>query len=150
MVILFLEYLQHFWNRLQLPSDAGGPSHCMTDKVTFLFYPKREKRVQKFGFFDFCVKLVNWNFVRNYLKCRVLWLANFLHKSHILENCHSRDLGLKALDQSDLSISQITTLLKLLQFWNFWPFFVFFCINVKYYNTFEMMQAFFGKIGKRA
>ena len=31
-------------------------------------------------------------FARNYLKLSVLWLANFLRKSHIWENSRSRDL----------------------------------------------------------
>ena len=51
-------------------------------------------------------------FARNYLKC-ILWLANFLPKSHIWENCHSPDLCAKALNQSDRSIFQITITFEL-------------------------------------
>ena len=50
----------------------------------FSFSQKCGKRAQKgtkIGFLDFCAKLI--------------WLANFLHKSHIWENSRSLDLGQK-------------------------------------------------------
>ena len=46
-------------------------------------------------FFGLLRKIESLVFARNYLKWSVLWLANFLRKSHIWENSRSRDLGQK-------------------------------------------------------
>ena len=47
-------------------------------------------------------------FARNDLKWNVIWLANFLHKSHIYKILILEIYDQKALDQSDRSIFQIT------------------------------------------
>ena len=66
-------------------------------------------------------------FARNGLKWSVLWLANFVYKSHIWENSHFWDLFTKALDQSDCLILQITYIFKTVQ-----PFLIIFCIKIEY------------------
>ena len=62
----------------------------------------------KIGFLDFYGKFSHYFLLENGLKWRVLRLANFLHKSHICENSYSLYLCVKALDQSERSIFQIT------------------------------------------
>ena len=54
-----------------------------------LFSKKLGKRVQK------GLKIESLLFARNDLKWSVIWLANFLCKSHIWENSRSQDLGQK-------------------------------------------------------
>ena len=58
--------------------------------------------------FDLLRKIDSLFFARNGLKWSVLFLANFLRKCHIWENSYSQYLFIKALDQSDYSIFQIT------------------------------------------
>ena len=43
---------------------------------------------------------------RNDIKSRVLWLANFIQKSHIWENSRSRDLGQKG-PKKDKNVSSV-------------------------------------------
>ena len=45
--------------------------------------------------FGLLSKIESLVFARNDLKWSVIWLANFLHKSHIWENSRTRDLGQK-------------------------------------------------------
>ena len=54
--------------------------------------PKRPKN-RVFGLLS---KIESLPFARNDLKWSVIWLANFLRKSHIWENSRSRDLGQRA------------------------------------------------------
>ena len=65
------------------------------------FSKKLGKRVQKGPtrpknrVFGLLCKIESLLFARNDLKWSVIWLVNFLRKSHILENSRSRDLGQK-------------------------------------------------------
>ena len=83
------------------------------------------------------MEIVSLVFARNGLKWSVLCLANFLRKSHIWENSNSQDLFMKALDQSDRSIFQITI------FWTVQLFFIIFCIKIEYHKTFKMTMSLF-------
>ena len=60
----------------------------------FSFGQKWGKRPQNRVFRLLC-KIESLVFARNDLKLSILWLANFLRKSHIWENSHSQDLGQK-------------------------------------------------------
>jgi len=91
---------------------------------------KGPKRPQNRVFGLLC-KIESLFFARNDLKWSILWLANFLHKSHIWENSYSQDLCAKALDQSDRSIFQIT-----ISFEPFNCFLYFFCMKIEYHQTF--------------
>ena len=72
------------------------------------YLPPKRAKIGKNRVFGLLRKIESLDFARNGLKWSVFWLANFLHKSHIWENSHSRDVCEKALDQSDRSIFQIT------------------------------------------
>ena len=68
---------------------------------------KNGSKIFKNGLFRLLCKIESLFFARNDLKWSVLWLANFLRKFHIWQNSRSRDLCVKAIDQSDRLISQI-------------------------------------------
>ena len=57
--------------------------------------PKKGQKYGKNRVFGLLRKIDSLVFARNDLKWSVLWLANFLWKSHIWENSRSRDLGQK-------------------------------------------------------
>ena len=81
----------------------------------FSFSPKREKRVQKWakiGFLDFYEKIQPLVFARNGLKWSVLWLTDFLRKSHIWE------ILILEIYMQKLSTNQIARFLKLLYLLN--------------------------------
>ena len=104
-----ISYLNSWWNVL---SEWCGQLflylHSFTPKngckVGQYKCPKRPKN----RVFRLLQKIESLVFARNDLKWCVLWLANFVRKSHIWENSYSQDLCVKALNQSDRSILQIT------------------------------------------
>ena len=116
-----ISYLNSWWNVL---SDWCGQFflylHSFTPKngckVGQYYGPNRPQH-RVFGLLR---KIESLFFSRNGLRWSILWLANFLWKSHIWENFRSRDLGQKALDQSDHSIFKLLYLLNHLSvFYNF-------------------------------
>ena len=79
----------HKGSKVTEPDFSGKLSENLGKSAQIV--PKRPKN-RVFGFLR---KIESLLFARNDLKCRVLWLANFLRKSHIWENSRSRDLGQK-------------------------------------------------------